>query len=230
MVDTLGLPTVFFTHSAADLQWSELASLIADDTTSPSSRSEAVTNNPAVADWFFHHRFQKYLKEESWKQKIFGFDTNGSTEAAPHVHGVAWLPNAPKLEEYDETGQEQNQAAIIQYIDSLISTNNPAISSDGSNADDAPRPQTNPHICNISYTDVTDFDDDLAKLIATCQRHTRCSTTYCLRTKHGKQQCRFGYPKQIQLETMLDSSNEDLEVTTQRNDPLINSFNKIQLS
>ena len=28
MVDTLGLPTVFFTHSAADLQWPELACLI----------------------------------------------------------------------------------------------------------------------------------------------------------------------------------------------------------
>ena len=28
MVDTLGLPTIFFTHSAADLQWPELAKLI----------------------------------------------------------------------------------------------------------------------------------------------------------------------------------------------------------
>ncbi len=28
MVDTLGLPTVFFTHSAADLQWPELARLL----------------------------------------------------------------------------------------------------------------------------------------------------------------------------------------------------------
>ena len=27
MVDTLGLPTVFFTHSTADLQWPELACL-----------------------------------------------------------------------------------------------------------------------------------------------------------------------------------------------------------
>ena len=28
MVDTLGMPTVFFTHSAADMQWPELANLI----------------------------------------------------------------------------------------------------------------------------------------------------------------------------------------------------------
>ena len=28
MIDTLGLPTIFFTHSAADHQWPELANLI----------------------------------------------------------------------------------------------------------------------------------------------------------------------------------------------------------
>ncbi len=38
MVDTLGLPTVFFTHSATDTQWPELANLIC--TNNPSSKSE----------------------------------------------------------------------------------------------------------------------------------------------------------------------------------------------
>ena len=43
MVDTLGLPTIFFTHSAADLQWPELAHLICpDDPDSSTSRSRAV--------------------------------------------------------------------------------------------------------------------------------------------------------------------------------------------
>ena len=31
MIDTLGLPTVFFTHSAADLQWPELGKLLCPD-------------------------------------------------------------------------------------------------------------------------------------------------------------------------------------------------------
>ena len=39
MVDTLGLPTVFFTHSAADLQWPELAQLICPN--NPDSRTVA---------------------------------------------------------------------------------------------------------------------------------------------------------------------------------------------
>lgn len=54
MVDTLGLPTIFFTHSAADLQWPELARLICpEDSNSRSSHAKAVIENPAVADFFF---------------------------------------------------------------------------------------------------------------------------------------------------------------------------------
>ena len=51
MVDTLGIPTVFFTHSAADHQWPELARLQAPDDSDPNtSRSRAVVNNPAIID------------------------------------------------------------------------------------------------------------------------------------------------------------------------------------
>ena len=42
MIDTLGLPTVFFTHSAADLQWPELAHLLGVESPNTStSRSNA---------------------------------------------------------------------------------------------------------------------------------------------------------------------------------------------
>ena len=43
MVDTLGLPTIFFTHRAADLQWPELARLTCpDDPDSRASRTKAI--------------------------------------------------------------------------------------------------------------------------------------------------------------------------------------------
>ena len=49
MVDTLGLPTIFFTHSAAELQWPELACLICpDDPDSSSAHSKAVQEKPAM--------------------------------------------------------------------------------------------------------------------------------------------------------------------------------------
>ena len=53
MNDMLGLPTVYFTHSAAYLQWPELAQLMCpDNLTKDTCRSHALRDNPAVADWF----------------------------------------------------------------------------------------------------------------------------------------------------------------------------------
>ena len=93
VVDALGLPTVFFTHSAADLQWPELAELMCpDDPTNPRNRQKALIENPAIADWFFYQRVQVYLKH-------FYTDVLGATDywlrfewqhrGSPHVHGLA---------------------------------------------------------------------------------------------------------------------------------------------
>ncbi len=63
MIDTLGLPTIFFTHSAADLQWSELARLMCPEVPeSSASRSRALNDNPAIPDWFFHERIVRYIE------------------------------------------------------------------------------------------------------------------------------------------------------------------------
>ena len=60
-----------------------------------------------------------------------------------------------------------------------------------------------PHVCNQVYTEVEDFDQDLSDLIATCQQHTQCSAAYCLCTRHGQQECHFGYPKPLQPRTAI---------------------------
>ena len=102
MIDTLGLPTVFYTHSAADLQWPELAQLTCpDDPTNSTRRSQALRDNPAVADWFFYHRIQLFLRH-------FYVDVLGVTDywfrfewqhrGSPHIHGLAWLPDAPDVQ------------------------------------------------------------------------------------------------------------------------------------
>ena len=203
MVDTLGLPTIFFTHSAADLQWPELANLICPDKPEcRSSRSKAVIENPAIADWFFYYRVMEFIKAyytgvlgvtDYWMR--FEWQHRGS----PHVHGLAWLPDAPNVmqlvsspDNIPDTVKDDN---IIKNADRLVTTINPAVLPDGSNIDDAPPPKTDLHICNKSYQDVQDIDQDLKDLVATCQRHTRCSAAYCLRTHNGRQECRFGYPK-----------------------------------
>jgi len=54
MVNTLGLPTVFFTLSEADLQWPELANLLgAEERDNNAARSNAVIDNPCLTDLIF---------------------------------------------------------------------------------------------------------------------------------------------------------------------------------
>jgi len=90
---------------------------------------------------------------------------------------MAWLSGTPKAENImalpdSDTDQREE---LIRYVDSLISTWNPALLNDGSNLQDIPHPRNNPHVCSIPYPEITDHVQDLNNLIATCQRHKRCS-------------------------------------------------------
>ena len=229
MVDTLGLPTIFFTHSAADLHWPELSHLYGEQNV---RQSGALIENPALADWFFYHRFQKFI--EVYYSGILGaydfwYRFEWQHRGSPHVHGVAWLRNAPNVEQSLEDGNTSRRQ-LINFIDSLVCTHNPAVLPDGSNLDNAPNASINPHVCSRPYSDIGDYNADLIELVSTCQRHTRCSTSYCLRTKQGQQQCRFGYPKPLQGDTTIVHVDGVCELLTKRNDPLVNSYNPIQLS
>ena len=137
---------------------------------------------------------------------------------------------APNVE---EVLKSENLDELIECINKTVTTVNPAVLPDGSNVSDAPLPKTNPHVCNKEYHEVEDYQQDLNDLIATCQRHTRCSAAYCLRTKNGVQQCRFGYPKPMQPSTTIvrdEDNNQEPVLVTARNDGLINSHNPVQLS
>ena len=234
MVDCLGLPTIFFTHSAADLQWPELAKLICPMPEDRVAHSKAVIANPAVADWFFYERvrhFIRYFYQDILKVKDYWLRFEWQHRGSPHVHGLAWLPNSPDIETIfttDSTNEERQQA--LRYVDALVTTINPGVLPDGTNLHAAPLPVTNPdHICNKPFSEVQDYLDDLKKLVATCERHTTCSTAYCLRTVNGSQVCRFNFPKDLLLNTAVRIDNGEVELITARNDPLVNRFNNIQL-
>ena len=131
---------------------------------------------------------------------------------SPHVYGIVWLQDSPEVQNVLETDDLSMQEQLIRYIDNKVSTINLAVLHDGSNVSDAPPPKINQHICNKWYSEVDDYQQDLNDLIATCQRHTRCSAAYCLRTKNGVQKCHFNYPKPLQPETVIIVDEESMNL------------------
>lgn len=107
---------------------------------------------------------------------------------------MAWLCNAPNVEQTLQHDDASNRRQLFDFIDSFVCTHNPAVLPDGSNLDTAPNASINPHVYSRPHSDIEDYNADL---VSTCQRHTRCSTSYCLQTKQGQQQYRFGYYKKI---------------------------------
>ena len=234
MVHTLDMPIIFFMHSAADFHWPELGKLFHSESGESINQRKSVVENPALADWLFYYRVQKFID-------LFYADILGSRDywlqfewqhwGSPYIHGLAWLHNAPNVEEILASPSNTSQKEeLIKFIDSLVSTSNPAVLPDGSNLESAPLPMINPHVCSRLYTQVEDYQQDFVELIATCQRHTKCSTSYCIRNKQGQQTCRFEYPKPLQPETIKSTEDQETELLTARNDGLLNSFNPIQLS
>ena len=88
---------------------------------------------------------------------------------SPHIHGIAWFPNAPDMEKLLATDDDSDLIAVVEditsYADDVVSTINPAIAMDGSNPETAPPPKTKPqHSCNKPYSEVEDFSMDLISL------------------------------------------------------------------
>ena len=92
MVNTLAMPTIIFTHSAADFQWPDLAHVLQNDSEEFNQR-EAVVYNPAIADWYFYYCATVYRSLSSVIMLTFlefqniGLDLSGNTGAV-HIFMV----------------------------------------------------------------------------------------------------------------------------------------------
>ena len=91
------------------------------------------------------------------------------------------------------------ERASCNYVDFLMSTQNPC------NADDWAKPSVHP--CKRQFEDVKkkEWDKDYEDLLSSVQRHTQCSTAYCLHKKQQEDElsCRFNFPKECCEETHL---------------------------
>ncbi|MCL7044102.1 hypothetical protein MKW94_009965, partial [Papaver nudicaule] len=233
MVKQLGPPTIFFTLSAADLQWPELFALLDPEnrleTLDPIERNREkarlLNENPLVASWFFQKRVQLFFKEYLKKEFLvvdYWYRFEWQHRGSGHVHGFLWLRDAPDTS--DIATNEQVRRLTCEYFDKMICTWNPdpTFSVDRRN-----------HPCakKIPIESNLDNDDDDYKSLVNCvMRHTKCGS-YCLRrSKTTRQQlCRFKFPMEFIDDSKLveDPPNSNMyRFVGRRNDQYVNSHHR----
>jgi hypothetical protein len=216
-------------------------------------------------DWFFTQRLESFVKHwlydtlgAKWHWFRYEYQGRGSI----HCHGTAKLNNDPGLCQLTQTALKgflaqkfkdendcpdtteldqdieagQNAAdTVCQYVDWLLSTINPSPPDE----DMWIRPEVHP--CQRIHHDIPEHEKqfDYVDLLNMVQRHTRCSTSYCLRKKSNEAdlKCRFHYPfdhcskTKLEFEKVHTSHNEHYraKVVTKRNDCRLNNHQQLQL-
>ena len=269
IITQVGVPTIFWTLSCAEFHWPEFHDLFNNaNELSDAQRRENVINNPHLLDWFFTERTEQFVKH--WLKNTLGATWHwfryeyAVQRGSIHCHGVAKLESDPGLcdlsqtalkgylanqlvednnlspelllekEEQIKKGKEAEEI-ICSYVDSLISTQNPTNPDDG----DWVKPVNHP--CKLTFENVQhDWDNDYENLVNLVQRHTTCSTAYCLHNKGGSDEvsCRFGFPKEtcdkthLEYETFKSKDGREhykVKVETKRNDSRLNNNQRLQL-
>ena len=182
-----------------------------------------------------------------------------------HCHGVAKLKNDPglctltekalkgylaskfKSENQHELTKEQivnidneiqegkeAETILCRYVDFLMSTWNPSSPDDGWS-----KPEIHP--CQKSYLSLktNEMANDYVHLLNSVERHTTCSTKYCLRQNDKSElHCRFNFPYDNCPDTRLDfepintktgETKYKAVIVTQRNDSRLNCHQPLQL-
>ena len=228
-------------------------------------RRQNVINNPHLVDWFFTQRLESFVNHwlydtlgAKWHWLRYEYQGRGSI----HCHGTAKLNNDPGLCQLTQTAlkgflaqkfKDENDCSdtteldqdieagqkaadtVCQYVDWLLSTVNP----NPPDEDMWIRPEVHP--CQRNH-DIPEHEKqtDYVDLLNMVQRHTRCSTSYCLRKKSTETElkCRFHFPFDICPKTKLefekihtsgDNEHYRAKIVTKRNDSRLNNHQQLQL-
>ena len=235
----------------------------------PKLRQKHVIDNPHLIDWFFTERTDRFVKfwlnkslQASWYWYRYEYAVQ---RGSIHCHGVAKLQNDPGLceltavalqgflaskyikehqanisnEELQELKNKEKrgenaEATVCQYVNFLLTTWNPCSPDEGWS-------KPNSHPCQTPYLSLKEekMEDDYVNLLNSVQRHTLCSTKYCLREKDGCELCcRFNFPfdnckkTRIDFEPVHTKSGQPkykAVIVTKRNDSRLNRHQPLQL-
>ena len=95
---------------------------------------------------------------------------------------------------------KEAELIVCRYVDFLLTTSNPCSPDDGWS-----KPEIHP--CQKSYLSLkaNEMADDYVHLLNSVERHTTCSTKYCLQQDDKSElHCRFNFPYDNCAETRLE--------------------------
>lgn len=243
-----GCPAVFWTLSAADLQWPDLHRHMPqeidvppdDERAARRQRRLALNRNPHLAAEYLDLRVQLFLKEVMaplFGVKHFWYRYEWQDRGSGHVHGFFWLNNAPDMDKIDwdllkdpnaiiSDDQTARMLEFTTFFDRLIKASNPFPRTDENT------PLIGVHPCNRERSTLQNNKAELAEILNWVERHTKCMPGYCQvkRSVPGQTEkqtfCRFDYPMPHRDESGvgLDSKHRP-RFEPKRNDRLLNTHN-----
>eukprot|EP01018_Ginkgo_biloba_P035772 Gb_33711 [translate_table: standard] len=208
MIHQIGCPTIFFTLSAADIQWPDLHQLMPgtaprDPVAARKWRCDNVIQHPHIIAKYMHLRYTIFREEvltkfhgaiEFWRR--YEWKHRGS----PHIHEFLWLCNAPDMDRLDWEDATQVQHTK-SFFDRIVHAWNPRdvhqrnIQLQRNALDD-------PCLLRINQIFETDVQRDYENLVNRVERHTLCSEGYCLRKKGSVMVCRYNAPWELRNESI----------------------------
>lgn len=232
MIACRAAPNLFFTFSAADMQWFDLHVLLPEFATANGPHdignvqeryrkiTAALRDNPHIAATWFVKRFELFFKhvikkifhvEDFWYR--FEWQSRGST----HVHGFLWIRDAPEPS-MDTTELREE---IVQWWSSRIFATNPS----------PPRANQGMHPSSVKFSQQLNTQEYFAECLNCFQRHSLCSKEYCLRPKKGSREpdsesCRFFFPRPLRDTATIATENggKIKKFQAVRNDALLNPY------
>ena len=134
--------------------------------------------------------------------------------------------------EIDIANGKNAESQICNYVDSLMTAVNPF---EGA-VDEWVKPKIHPCKKRLETIPEEELEKDYADLANSVQRHTKCSSAYCLRNKNGQQKCRFNFPFECTDKTHVVFERKKLKsgeeryvpnIVLKRNDPRMNRHQRL---
>ena len=224
MVLNLDAPHLFFTFSAADLQWHDLRSQMPgfeglSELPEPQRLRTASTNlniNPHITAYYLVRRFKLFFKHVL--SKVFGvrdhwYRFEWQERGSGHIHGFLWLEGPPPARTRTPIKREMLAGWWSEWVTAV-------------NPDSGVPFGMNPG--SLPFHKHSNTKLHLTECLNRYQRHSRCTPAYCLRKLKGsdERRCRFHFPQAFRTvaEVSRDQNPLHYKFLPVRNDTLLNAY------